>query len=160
MRVSHLAFTADENYLVLSAESGGGLAVYEVQSLLQGSSNSALELPTNGESLRYLAPNPTAEKSELCAVVTTNGNLYMANFKERKLSNPLKSQVSCLSWSSKGKQLCAGMADGSICQMTPEGEGKAEIPKPPNSGDCHGMSLLFLGLFLALSGVKCILTFD
>lgn len=148
MRVSHLAFTADENYLVLSAESGGGLAVYEVQSLLQGSSNSTLELPTNGESLRYLAPNPTAEKSELCAVVTTNGNLYMANFKERKMSNPLKSQVSCLSWSSKGKQLCAGMADGSIFQMTPEGEGKAEIPKPPNSGDCHGKNLSCWHLFL------------
>lgn len=142
MRVSHLSFTADENYLLLSAESGGGLAVYEVQSLLQGSSNSAFELPTNWESLRYLAPNPTAEKSELCAVVTNNGNLYMANLKERKLSNPLKTHVSCLSWSAKGKQLCAGMADGSISQMTPDGEGKGDIPKPPNSGDCHGMHKL------------------
>lgn len=36
MRVSQLAFTADEEYLVASAEVGGGLAVYSVQTLLQG----------------------------------------------------------------------------------------------------------------------------
>ncbi|KAK2606169.1 hypothetical protein QQS21_003452 [Conoideocrella luteorostrata] len=154
-RISHLAFTADENYLILSAESGGGLAVYDVQSLLQGSSNTAFELPTNSESLRLLAPNPTAEKAELCAVVTTNGNLYMANLKERKLSSPLKTQVSCLSWSAKGKQLCAGMGDGTICQMTPDGEGKGEIPQPPNFGSSYVSSLTWLenNLFLAIYSV-------
>lgn len=136
MRVSQLVFTADENYLVLSAESGGGLAVYEVQSLLQGSSNSAFELSTNGEALRSLVPNPMVP--ELFAIVTSGGNLHIANLQERKISNALKSQVSCTAWSSKGKQLCAGLADGTIHQMTPEGEGKADIPKPPNMGDCHG----------------------
>lgn len=138
MRISQLAFTADENYLILSAETGGGLAVYEVQSLLSGSTSSAFELSTNGESLRVLAPNPTAEKAELCAIVTTNGNMHMANLKERQVSNPLKSQVSCVAWSSKGKQLCAGMADGTIHQMTPEGEGKADIPRPANAPNHHG----------------------
>lgn len=138
MRVSHLSFTADENYLILSAEAGGGLAVYEVQSLLQGSTNSAFELSTNGETLRLVSPNPTPEKAELCGIVTNNGNLHMANLKERQFSSPLKNQVSCISWSSKGKQLCAGLADGTIHQMTPTGEGKADIPKPPNVGDFHG----------------------
>jgi nucleoporin NUP159 len=136
MRVSQLVFTSDENYLVLSAESGGGLAVYEVSSLLQGSTNSAFELSTNGEALRALVPNPTVP--ELCAIVTNGGNLHMANLQERKISNALKTQVSCISWSSKGKQLCAGLADGTIHQMTPEGEGKADIPKPPNVDNCHG----------------------
>ncbi len=92
MRVSQLAFTADENYLILSAESGGGLAVYEVQSLLRGSTQSAFELPTNGEALRALVPNPTPEKAELCAIVTTNGNLHMASLKDRRISGPLKAQ--------------------------------------------------------------------
>lgn len=137
-RISHLAFTADEKYLIMSAESGGGLAVYDVQNLLRGLLNTAFELPTNSESLRLLAPNPTAEKAELCAVVTTNGNLYMANLNDRRLSSPLKTQVSCLSWSTKGKQLCAGMGNGTICQMTPEGEVKADIPPPPNSGNSYG----------------------
>ncbi|KAJ2967774.1 hypothetical protein NQ176_g9502 [Zarea fungicola] len=152
MRISQLAFTADENYLILSAESGGGLAVYEVQSLLQGSTNSAFELPTNGQSLRALAPNPTAEKAELCAIVTQSGELFMANLRERQVSNSLKSQVSCISWSAKGKQLCAGLGDGSIHQITPDGQAKGEIPKPPTLGNCHVSSLTWLenNLFLAI----------
>ncbi|GKT98268.1 nucleoporin [Fusarium langsethiae] len=151
MRVSQLSFTADENYLILSAESGGRLAVYEVQSLLSGSTNSAFELSTNGETLRAMIPNPTPEKAELCAIVTNNGNLHMANLKERQISNPLKNQVSCVSWSSKGKQLCAGLGDGTIFQMTPEGEGKGEIPRPPNMDDFHVSSLTWLENHLFLS---------
>ncbi|KAG5927587.1 hypothetical protein E4U42_002048 [Claviceps africana] len=154
-RISHLAFTADERFLIMSAESGGGLAVYDVQSLAQGSSNSAFELPTNGESLRLLAPNPAAEKAELCAVVTTSGNLCMANLNERKVSTPLKTQVSCLSWSARGKQLCAGMGNGTICQLTPEGEVKADIPQPPSSGNYYVSSLTWLenNLFLAIYAI-------
>ncbi|KAG8674418.1 hypothetical protein FPOAC2_00434 [Fusarium poae] len=151
MRVSQLSFTADENYLILSAESGGGLAVYEVQSLLSGSTNSAFELSTNGETLRAMIPNPTPEKAELCAIVTNNGNLHMANLKERQISNPLKNQVSCASWSTKGKQLCAGLGDGTIFQMTPEGEGKDEIPRPPNMDDFHVSSLTWLENHIFLS---------
>jgi nucleoporin NUP159 len=144
MRISQLAFTADENYLLLSAESGGGIAAYEVQSLLQGSTNSTFELSTNGESLRAMVPNPTSEKAELCAIVTQSGNLHMANLRDKSLSNALKAQVSCLSWSAKGKQLCAGLADGSVYQMTPEGEAKAEIPKPPSLVNCHVSTLTWL----------------
>ncbi|KAK2035824.1 hypothetical protein LZ31DRAFT_636870 [Colletotrichum somersetense] len=152
MRVSQLAFSADENYLILSAESGGGLAVYEVSSLLQGGTKAAFELATNGETLRALIPNPTIEKAELCAIVTENGNLHIANLKERQLSNSLKGQVSCISWSTKGKQLVAGLADGTIFQMTPEGEAKAEIPRPPNVANAHVSSLSWLEnhLFLAI----------
>ncbi|KAK1996304.1 hypothetical protein LX36DRAFT_750499 [Colletotrichum falcatum] len=152
MRVSQLAFSADENYLILSAESGGGLAVYEVDSLLQGGTKAAFELATNGETLRALIPNPTIEKAELCAIVTDNGNLHIANLKERQLSNSLKTQVSCISWSTKGKQLVAGLADGTIVQMTPEGEAKGEIPRPPNVANAHVSSLSWLEnhLFLAI----------
>lgn len=83
------------------------------------------------------------ESAGLCAIVTDKGNLLMANLAERKLvSGPngpvLRSQVSCAAWSTKGKQLVAGMADGTIYQMTPEGVEKAHIPKPPNLGDYHG----------------------
>ncbi|SPN97042.1 related to nucleoporin [Cephalotrichum gorgonifer] len=151
MHVSQLAFSTDETYLMISAESGGGIAVYDVQALLQGNTQSAFELATNGEALRVLLPNPTPEKAELCAVVTQNGNLHMANLKERALSGSLKSQVSSISWSNKGKQLIAGLADGTIHQLTPEGAAKAEIPKPPELGDYHVSALTWLENNLILS---------
>ncbi|CZR50596.1 related to nucleoporin [Phialocephala subalpina] len=151
MRVSQLAFTADESYLVLSAENGGGLAVYDVEALIKGSTTeSAFQIATNGQSLRALAPNPTPEKGELLALVTNDGNLMMANLKGRnfisgKNGQVLKDGVSCISWSTKGKQLVAGLANGTAYQMTPEGEGKAEIPRPPkvDAGD-HISSITWL----------------
>ncbi|KAK6603125.1 nuclear pore complex subunit nup159 [Botrytis cinerea] len=130
MRVSQLAFSADDAYLILSAETGGGLAVYDVDALLNGSTQTAFEIPTNGE-----------EKGELLAVVTGDGNLMMANLKDRAFKpgpngQVLRSGVSCVSWSTKGKQLVAGLGDGEI---------KAEIPKPPglNDGD-HVSSITWL----------------
>lgn len=144
VRVSQVAFSADENYLAISAEVGGGLAVYDVQAIMQGNTQSAFQLSTNRTSVRALTPNPTAEKAELFAVVTANGQLMMANMKTRQfLSGPsgqvMKDGVSCVSWSNKGKQLVAGLGNGAAFQMTPEGEGKAEVPRPPTiEGDQHG----------------------
>lgn len=145
MRISQVAFSADENFLVISAESGGGLAVYEVLSIMQGNTQTAFELSTNGIALRALSPNPTPEKAELFAAVTTKGDLLMANIKTRQLLNGangpiMKNGVSCVSWSNRGKQLVAGLGNGTTFQMTPEGEGKAEIARPPGlEGDQHGM---------------------
>lgn len=149
-RVSQVAFSADEAFLVISAENGGGLAVYDMQALMQGSTQSAFELSTNGVSLRALTPNPTPEKAELFAAVTTKGDLMMANLKNRQfLSGPsgqtMKDGVSCVSWSTRGKQLVAGLGNGTGFQMTPEGEGKAEIPRPLGlDGDQHVSSISWL----------------
>ncbi|KAK0657611.1 hypothetical protein B0T16DRAFT_402126 [Cercophora newfieldiana] len=148
-RISQLAFTADEQFLVLSAESGGGLAVYDVQALTQGATQSAFELSTNGETLRALVPNPMPESAAFCALVTNNGNLFMANLAERKLVSgangpTLRSQVTCAAWSTKGKQLVAGMGDGSVYQMTPDGTEKGHIPKPSSLGDYHVSSITWL----------------
>jgi len=144
VRLSQVAFSADEDFLVLSAENGGGLAVYEVQSLMQGGTQPAFELGTNGVSLRSLVPNPTAEKAELFAMITTDGHLMMANLKTRQLLSGsqgqiLKEGVSCASWSTRGKQLVTGLGNGTCFQMTPEGEGKGAIPRPSDlEGDQHG----------------------
>lgn len=145
MRVSHVAFSADENYLVISAENGGGLAVYNVQTLIGGGTQSAFEMSTDGSSLRAIVPNPTPEKSDLFAIVTANGELKLVNLANRQFINgpqgsTLKDGVSCVSWSTRGKQLVAGLGNGFCVQMTPEGEIKAEIPRPGTlEGDQHGM---------------------
>ena len=144
-RVSQISFSADESRLVISAEVGGGLAVYSVQALMDGNTQTEFELSTNGVSLRSMLANPTPEKAELFAVVTTNGELMMANLNTRQFLNSnqgqiLKDGVSCISWSARGKQLVAGLGNGACFQMTPEGEVKAEIPRPNQlTGDQHGM---------------------
>lgn len=157
MRVSQLYFTADEKYLILSAESGGGLAVYEVEALANGSSQAVFELNTNGESVRQLVPNPMPESATFCAVVTGNGNLMMANLQERQFvtgsnGQSLLSLVTSAAWSTKGKQLVAGLSDGTIHQLTPDGTEKAIIPKPPTLGDYHVSSVTWLEnhVFLAV----------
>ena len=149
-RISQVAFSSDESFLVLSAENGGGLAVYDTNTLLQGSTQSAFELGTGGVALRALVPNPSTAMAHLLAVVTANGELMVADMKNRQFVNTasgqvLKSGVSCLSWSKQGKQLVAGLGDGSAAQMTPEGVGKAEFPKPNNlDGDQHVSAILWL----------------
>ncbi|KAI1202422.1 hypothetical protein F5X97DRAFT_237569 [Nemania serpens] len=147
LRISQLTFSADEAYLILSAEQGGGLAVYDVNALQQGSTQTAFQIPTNGQSLRALVPNPRPEKAELCAVVTNDGKLLMANFKEggfvsRDPSKILREQVSCVAWSNRGKQLVAGLGDGTMCQLTPEGDVKAEIPRPPQLDPSYYVSAI------------------
>ena len=145
MRVSHVAFSADESYLVISAEQGGGLAVFDVQGLAQGNTQPAFEVSTNGSSLCALVPNPAPDRAELFALITTNGELMIANLKNSqpsasgRLTQVLKEGVTCVSWSTRGKQLVAGLKDGTSFQLTPEGEGKAQIPRPGDLiGDQHG----------------------
>lgn len=143
----------------MSAEQGGGLAIYETQTLLQGNAQSAFEIATSGESVKTLVPNPMPELAELCAVVTNNGNLLMANFKEKSLvmspssNGPvIRSGVTSVGWSTKGKQFVAGLTNGSIVQMTPDGTEKAEIPKPPSLENVQVASIAWLEnhLFMAI----------
>ncbi|KAL8655217.1 MAG: hypothetical protein Q9226_003132 [Calogaya cf. arnoldii] len=158
MRISQVAFSADESFLVLSAEQGGGLAVYEVQSLMQGNTESAFQIATNGTALRMLLPNPTPERAELFAAVTVNGDLFIANLAARQLISgaqgmTMKEGVSCVSWSARGKQLVAGLGNGTCYQMTPEGVGKAEIPSPPDMEvDQHVSVLTWLENDVFLAG--------
>jgi nucleoporin NUP159 len=138
--VSQVAFSANDNVLVISSENHGGLAVYYVSELERGNTDPAFVISTNEFPLRNLAPNPTKEKADLFAAVTVKGQLLIANLSSKELiSGPngpvLKEGVSCVSWSPKGSQLVAGLGDGKAYQLTPEGEGKADIPLPPNLPD-------------------------
>lgn len=143
-RISQVAFSADEQYLILSAEQGGGLAIYEVSAIFKGNSQSAFEIGTGGNSLRALVPNPAIEKSELLCMISIHGDLMMANLSMRQLlagpqGSILHGGISSVSWSPTGKQLVAGLGNGSCLQMTPEGEVKKEIPRPQAlEGDQHG----------------------
>lgn len=141
-RISHLAFSAGDDALVVAAQEEGGLVAYDVSALMQGNTQPSVTISLNRAPLRSLVANPAV--SELFAAVTVSGELLIANLKAGQLvqgpTGPvMKTGVSCVSWSSKGKQLIAGLGDGSAYQMLPDGKGTAEIPRPPDlQGDQHG----------------------
>ncbi|KAL4895093.1 hypothetical protein BDV59DRAFT_174430 [Aspergillus ambiguus] len=152
-RPTHVGFVSGESALVVATENGANLAVYETASLTTGNSPPALTIPTNNATFRTLAPNPAQSDdahSSLVALVTNNGELLIADLKAGNLlSGPngqiLKTGVSSVCWSNKGKQLVAGLVDGTGYQMTPDGTQKDVIPRPSDlEGDCHVSSIAWL----------------
>ncbi|KAJ5316780.1 hypothetical protein PENANT_c016G01806 [Penicillium antarcticum] len=148
-RPTHIAFSPDDQHLILATENGASISIFDTTSLTQGNAQPGMQIPTNGVSLRALVPNPD-HSSALVALVTVNGDLLIADVKtgttiEGANGPVLKSGVSCVSWSNKGKQLVAGLADGTGYQMTPDGTKKDEIPRPPDlEGECHVSSVAWL----------------
>ncbi|KAL4791003.1 hypothetical protein BDV19DRAFT_315605 [Aspergillus venezuelensis] len=152
-RPTHIAFASGDSALVLATENGSQLSVFETGSLLQPNAQPALSIPTNGATFRTIAPNPAQAKeshSSLVALVTTNGELLIADLKAGNLlagpnGNILKTDVSSVCWSNKGKQLVAGLVDGTGYQMTPDGAQKDIIPRPPDlENGCHVSSISWL----------------
>jgi len=150
-RISHLAFSSDESFLIICAEEGGGLQVYDVNGLKQGNTNPAFQLATNGVSIRALVPNPAPENGHIIALVLTDGKLMLADLKSRnfqagKNGMVLREGVSCISWSVRGKQIVAGLGNGTALQLDPSGDVKAEIPRPPQlDGDQYMSGISWLG---------------
>ena len=139
-RASHVAFSVDEVVLVVSPQDNGGLMAYQVDGLLKGQTQPALQIATNNTGLRALVANPWPDSAELFAAVTTNGELLMVDLQSGGLRNGtdgavLRTGVSCMSWSKKGKQLVAGLANGAAVQLRRDGTVAAEIPRPPTLVD-------------------------
>ncbi|RDW78541.1 FG-nucleoporin NUP159 [Aspergillus mulundensis] len=152
-RPTHIAFASDDTALVLATENGSQLSVFETGSLLQPNAQPAISIPTNGATFRTVAPNPAQagdSHSSLVALVTVAGELLIADLKAGNLvagpsGNILKTDVSSVCWSNKGKQLVAGLVDGTGYQMTPEGTQKDIIPRPSDLTDpCHVSSIAWL----------------
>ena len=109
-RVSQVVFSSDEKFLVISAENGGGLQVYETDKLKQNDTQFAFQIGTEGTSIRALVPNPAEDQAHLFAVILSDGKLVIANLKDRKFQTAGRGSpvlrdggVSCCSWSTKGK---------------------------------------------------------
>lgn len=137
-RLSHVAFSADESCLVIVSEQGGGLAVYNTDTLSNGA-QPAFSIATNGTSVRHLLPNPnsSAETSHLFGIVLSDGKLLLADLKNQSLVNGIKGDavfhenVSSAAWSKLGKRIIAGLADSTAAQIDPQGNVKDTIPRPP-----------------------------
>ncbi|KAJ6160957.1 hypothetical protein N7470_004353 [Penicillium chermesinum] len=125
-RPTHIAFTADDSALILATENGSQISVFQTTSLSQNNAQPAF------------------------CLVTVNGELLVADLKAGNLlsgaNGPvLRNGVSSVAWSNKGKQLLAGLADGSGDQMTPDGTRKDQIPRPSDlEGEYHVSSVAWL----------------
>ncbi|KAK5690455.1 hypothetical protein LTR97_012323 [Elasticomyces elasticus] len=138
-RCSQVAFSSDEACLVVVAEQGGGLGVYDMNALLAGNKDPAFTVRTNGVGVRQLLPNPnpSSELAHMFGLVLETGQLLLADLSKQDLSknaqgNPVFAEgVTSACWSRLGKQIVAGRSDGTAAQIDPKGEVKAEIPLPP-----------------------------
>ncbi|KAJ5287388.1 hypothetical protein N7478_003074 [Penicillium angulare] len=148
-RPTHVAFTANDDALILASENSSQISVFQTTDLAQANAQPAISIQTNGATIRTLSTNPDPT-STLVALVTVNGELLIADLKAGNLvsgaNGPiLRNGVSSVAWSNKGKQLVAGMADGTADQMTPDGTNKSLIPRPTDlEGDCHVSSISWL----------------
>ncbi|KAL5000380.1 hypothetical protein BDV10DRAFT_162615 [Aspergillus recurvatus] len=152
-RPTHIAFASGDSALVLATENGSQLSVFDTGSLLQLNAHPAISIPTNGATFRTIAPNPAQAEdphSSIVALVTNAGELLIADLKAGNLvtgpnGNILKTDVSSVGWSNKGKQLVAGLVDGAGYVMTPGGVQMDLIPKPSDLTDpCHVSSIAWL----------------
>ena len=84
-RVSQVSFSSDDKYLTICADEGGGLAVYDVAALKNGTTDRAFQIATEGVPVRALTTNPGEEFGRLQAVVLQDGKLLLASLVERKI---------------------------------------------------------------------------
>lgn len=157
-RLSQIAFSSDDSVLVASTQSEGGILAFQVESLKNGQLDPAVRIATDGQGLRALVPNPVPATAELFAIVTSNGDLMIVDLKTGAMASGtngsvLTKNVSCVSWSNKGKQLVAGLADGNAVQLKPDGTVVANIPKSTSiAADVHisGISWLENDIFFTI----------
>ncbi|KAF3921917.1 hypothetical protein ABW20_dc0101517 [Dactylellina cionopaga] len=136
IRLSHIAFTSDGNYLLLGAQLGG-IAVYSVDDILsKGSQVQPLSQITTGPLLE-MKPIPTAASAEkVCIVVgsgwSQGGTVCMVDVKTQQIQPNLKSGVTTVCWSPKGKQIICGGSGGGLAWIKPDGTEADVVPGVPN----------------------------
>ena len=133
-RLRHVAFSSGEDFLIASAETGGGLAIYNVLDL-EKKSGPTIQISTDNVALRSLVPNPAPQFEQYVAIVTDTGNLFIADVVQGKLKEIHRDNVACVAWSAKGKAAVVGLNDGTAIQYMADGKLMGIIPRPPEIED-------------------------
>ena len=132
-QLRQVQFSSDEDFLVVSAENGGGLSVYAVDDLLKGKTQPGVQIATNNTPVRALLPNPAPEQAQYMAVVLDSGRLDITDVTSGQAKVVHDSNVTSASWSVKGKALVAGFNDGTaaIHLVSALDKTKANVPRLP-----------------------------
>jgi nucleoporin NUP159 len=127
----HVVFSTGGEFLVISAESKGALAVFDAQGLAKGNKQPERQIQTDGVAVRTLLANPVDDMAHYMLVVLDTGKLWLVDIAADK-TNPLKTGgVSCATWSSRGKAVAAGLENGTVEIYLSDGTLKGTIPRPP-----------------------------
>ncbi|KAJ4984095.1 nuclear pore complex subunit Nup159, partial [Stagonosporopsis vannaccii] len=130
-KLRHVAFSAEGDLLVISAEDGGGLAVFDPTEIMKQNFNPGKEIATDKQPVRVLLPNPTHDMEHIFAAVLDNGKLCLIDVTKGDMHTIREEGVVCASWSTKGKALAVGLKDGTGVLYLNNGTQKAVIPRPP-----------------------------
>lgn len=132
----------DQDQRLIVGLANGRIAVWLVSDLIRQNERNMILLqpPSPNLTLLELSPNPS-DRPELCIALYSasernqlrSGIAICFNVKSGQWGAELKpqggSQTTSLCWSVKGKQIVLGLQDGSLAQMTPEGESKNVVPR-------------------------------
>lgn len=137
----HVAFSTDGDFLVISSEATGGLAIFNTVNIKAGDKNPKSQIETGNAPVHALQPNPTTESAHYFAAVLETGKLVIADVDSGAVANIREDGVSCVSWSTRGKAILAGLQDGSIAIHMADGTLKGVVPRPPEvdesfAGEC------------------------
>jgi nucleoporin NUP159 len=153
----HVAFSADGDFLVTSAEIEGGLAVYSVASVVsQGKKDADIKLQTD-TTIRALLPNPAAEFEQYFAIVLDSGKLEICDVGNGVKKTIRDSHVNCAAWSARGKAVVSGSTDGTCAIHMTAGDLRGVVPRPPDVDEGYevtGVSWLKTEEFLAVYSLK------
>lgn len=143
-QLRHVAFSADEDFLIISAESGGGLAVYDVGGLLKGDTKPGIEVATDGTPVRTLLANPAL--AQYVAVVLDSGRLIIVDVASGMTKPVPVEGVTCFAWSLKGAAFVVGFQDGTAASYLADGfkERGSRVPCPPQAEEGYTSKYLKL----------------
>ena len=154
----HVVFSTDGDFLATSAEETGGLTLYDVAGLVkQGRKDAGNQISTEGVPVRSLLPNPATEYGHYFAVVLDSGKLQIVNGVEGNKLTIREDGVNCIAWSTRGKAVVSGLADGTLAINMSSGELKGIIPRPPDVDESYevaGVSWLNTEEFLVVHSLK------
>jgi hypothetical protein len=130
-KLRHVAFSAEGDFLVISAENEGGLAVFDPTELLKQNFKPGNQIDTGKVAVRSLLPNPAPQMEHIFAAVLDDGKFCIIDV-AKGVSNTIRAEgVVCAAWSTKGKALAVGLKDGTGVLYLNDGTQKGTIPRPP-----------------------------
>lgn len=128
----HVAFTTGGDFLVVSAENQGGLAVFDTKAVMRGKQQPEQQVATDGVPVRNLLPNPDKQYEQYVAIVLDSGKLSIVDIIQAQTVTLRDDGVTCAAWSSRGKAVAAGMRDGTTAIYLVQGGHTGTIPRPPD----------------------------